>query len=63
MTDVKFDLVSTPVQFDEVPSPTRRAPEFNEHGDEILGEVGYDQEETLAHPGRRHRAHAMQAGR
>jgi crotonobetainyl-CoA:carnitine CoA-transferase CaiB-like acyl-CoA transferase len=47
MTDVKFDLVSTPVQFDEVPSPTRRAPEFNEHGDEILGEVGYDQEETL----------------
>jgi crotonobetainyl-CoA:carnitine CoA-transferase CaiB-like acyl-CoA transferase len=44
---LEFDLVSTPVQFDEAPSPTRRAPEFNEHGDEILGEAGYDQDEIL----------------
>jgi hypothetical protein len=26
------------VQFDEAPSPTRRAPDFNEHGDVILTE-------------------------
>jgi crotonobetainyl-CoA:carnitine CoA-transferase CaiB-like acyl-CoA transferase len=44
---VEFDLVSTPVQFDEDPGATRRAPEFNEHGDEILGEVGYDAEGIL----------------
>jgi crotonobetainyl-CoA:carnitine CoA-transferase CaiB-like acyl-CoA transferase len=44
---VEFDLVSTPVQFDEDPGATRRAPEFNEHGDEILGEIGYDPEGIL----------------
>ena len=37
---VEFDLVTTPVQFDEQPGPTARAPEFNEHGDEILQELG-----------------------
>ncbi|HZP27525.1 MAG TPA: CoA transferase [Acidimicrobiia bacterium] len=31
-----FKLVTTPVQFDEEPSPPKRAPEFNEHGDDIL---------------------------
>jgi hypothetical protein len=35
------------VQFDEDPGATRRAPEFNEHGDEILGEIGYDPEGIL----------------
>ena len=44
---VEFDLVSTPVQYDENPGATRRAPEFNEHGDEILGEVGYHAKEIL----------------
>jgi len=39
---VEFDLVASPVQFDERPTGTRRAPEFNEHGDEILQEIGYD---------------------
>jgi crotonobetainyl-CoA:carnitine CoA-transferase CaiB-like acyl-CoA transferase len=34
-----FRLVATPVQFDEKPSQPRRAPEFNEHGDEILTDV------------------------
>ncbi|WP_261566063.1 CaiB/BaiF CoA transferase family protein [Frankia gtarii] len=29
-------LVATPVQFDGAPSRPRRAPEFNEHGDDIL---------------------------
>lgn len=42
-----FELVSTPVQFDEQPTPTSRAPEFNEHGDEILQELGYDMDRIL----------------
>jgi crotonobetainyl-CoA:carnitine CoA-transferase CaiB-like acyl-CoA transferase len=40
---VKFEMVATPVQFGGEPSPTRRGPEFNEHGDEILAEeLGLD---------------------
>jgi crotonobetainyl-CoA:carnitine CoA-transferase CaiB-like acyl-CoA transferase len=39
---VPFKLVSVPVQYDGEPGPVRRAPEFNEHGDDILGELGYD---------------------
>ena len=40
---IPFTLVSTPVQFNGAPSPTSRAPEFNEHGDEILTEqLGFD---------------------
>jgi crotonobetainyl-CoA:carnitine CoA-transferase CaiB-like acyl-CoA transferase len=35
-----FRLVSAPVQFDRTPATTARAPEFNEHGDEILAELG-----------------------
>ena len=42
-----FELVATPVQFDEQPSGTARAPEFNEHGDEILKEAGYEMEQIL----------------
>ncbi len=45
---VEFDLVASPVQFDELPTGTERAPEFNEHGDEILKEIGYDWDEILA---------------
>ncbi len=37
-----FRLTAAPVQFDEVPPQARRAPEFNEHGDEILTELGLD---------------------
>ncbi len=38
-----YTLASTPVQFNGVPSPIGRAPDFNEHGDEILTEeLGID---------------------
>jgi crotonobetainyl-CoA:carnitine CoA-transferase CaiB-like acyl-CoA transferase len=37
-----FELVAAPVQFDEVPATAGRAPEFNEHGDAILEELGLD---------------------
>jgi crotonobetainyl-CoA:carnitine CoA-transferase CaiB-like acyl-CoA transferase len=42
-----FRLVAAPVQYDEAPAPARRAPAFNEHGDEILGELGLDMEAIL----------------
>lgn len=35
----RFSLVATPVQFDGHPAATKRAPEFNEHGDAILSDV------------------------
>lgn len=39
----KHPLVATPVQFDGASSPTRRAPNFNEHGDTILtDDLGLD---------------------
>ena len=37
-----FQLVAVPVQYDEQPAVPRRAPGFNEHGDEILAELGLD---------------------
>jgi crotonobetainyl-CoA:carnitine CoA-transferase CaiB-like acyl-CoA transferase len=37
-----FRLVAAPVQFDEEPARPTRAPEFNEHGDELLAELGID---------------------
>jgi crotonobetainyl-CoA:carnitine CoA-transferase CaiB-like acyl-CoA transferase len=37
-----FQLTAAPVQYDEQPPTTRRAPEFNEHGDQILGDLGFD---------------------
>jgi crotonobetainyl-CoA:carnitine CoA-transferase CaiB-like acyl-CoA transferase len=37
-----YRLVSAPVQYDETPAPVRRAPEFNEHGDKILADLGMD---------------------
>jgi crotonobetainyl-CoA:carnitine CoA-transferase CaiB-like acyl-CoA transferase len=43
----RFELVASPVQFDERPTGTQRAPEFNEHGDEILQEIGLDMDRIL----------------
>ncbi len=39
---VPFKLAAAPVQFDEEPAAPRRAPELNEHGDQILEELGFD---------------------
>lgn len=37
-----FQLATAPVQYDEQPAQALRAPEFNEHGDAILEELGLD---------------------
>jgi crotonobetainyl-CoA:carnitine CoA-transferase CaiB-like acyl-CoA transferase len=42
-----FRLVAAPVQYDEEPAKPGRAPEFNEHGDQILGELGLDWDAIL----------------
>jgi crotonobetainyl-CoA:carnitine CoA-transferase CaiB-like acyl-CoA transferase len=42
-----FTLVTTPVQYDGVPYAPKRAPEFNEHCDEILASIDCSAEEVL----------------
>jgi crotonobetainyl-CoA:carnitine CoA-transferase CaiB-like acyl-CoA transferase len=42
-----FRLAAAPVQFDHEPAAPRRAPEFNEHGDEILADLGLDWDAVL----------------
>jgi crotonobetainyl-CoA:carnitine CoA-transferase CaiB-like acyl-CoA transferase len=42
-----FELVAVPVQYDGEPAVPTRAPEFNEHGDAILGELGLDEAAIL----------------
>ena len=37
-----FQLVAAPVQFGGEAAPAGRSPEFNEHGDDILAELGID---------------------
>ena len=44
---IPFELGATPVQFDERPTPTARSPLFNEHGDEILQELGMDWDQII----------------
>ncbi|ADP83986.1 CaiB/BaiF CoA transferase family protein [Pseudofrankia inefficax] len=44
---VPFEMVAAPVQFDEKPAAAGRAPEFNEHGDAILTDLGLDWEKIL----------------
>ena len=41
-TGAPFRLAAAPVQFDGEPPLPTRGPEFNEHGDEILTELGLD---------------------
>ena len=42
------ELVTNPVQFDETPAQLTRAPQFAEHTDEILLEVGIDEDQAIA---------------
>ncbi len=42
-----FKLVTVPVQYDEEPAAPQRAPEFNEHGDAVLAELGLSDEEIV----------------
>ena len=40
-------LVASPVQFDETPPTITRAPQFAEHTDDILREIGKSEDEIL----------------
>jgi crotonobetainyl-CoA:carnitine CoA-transferase CaiB-like acyl-CoA transferase len=44
-----FQLVASPVQFDETSPQLRRAPEHGQHTEEILLELGLDWDAILAH--------------
>ncbi|MBL7488268.1 CoA transferase [Frankia sp. AgB1.9] len=44
---VPFHLSAAPVQFNEEAHSPRRAPDFNEHAEEILGELGLDFDAVL----------------
>ncbi|MER5754548.1 CoA transferase [Streptomyces sp. NPDC002088] len=41
------ELVANPVQFDQTPASLTRAPQFAEHTDEVLREIGLSDEELL----------------
>jgi crotonobetainyl-CoA:carnitine CoA-transferase CaiB-like acyl-CoA transferase len=44
---VAFSMVAPPVQYDEQAPTPLRAPDFNEHGDEILHSLGLDDERII----------------
>jgi crotonobetainyl-CoA:carnitine CoA-transferase CaiB-like acyl-CoA transferase len=45
--DVSFTLPTGAVQFDEQPAVVRRAPEHGQHTDDVLRELGYDEERII----------------
>ena len=44
---VERELVANPVQFDETPVRSRRAPQFAEHTDDVLRDLGKSEEEII----------------
>ncbi|CAI7976483.1 MULTISPECIES: CaiB/BaiF CoA-transferase family protein [unclassified Parafrankia] len=46
-TGAPFELVAAPMQYNEQPAAAGRAPGFNEHGDEILADIGLDMEAVI----------------
>jgi crotonobetainyl-CoA:carnitine CoA-transferase CaiB-like acyl-CoA transferase len=44
---VDRELVASPVQFDQTPVSLTRAPQFAEHTDEVLTELGFSEEEMV----------------
>lgn len=46
-----YDLVAAPVEFNEVPASTKRAPRVGEHTSQILGELGMDDERIQKYRG------------
>ena len=42
-----YQLVAAPIQYDGVAAVPGRSPTFNEHGDQILGELGYDMDAII----------------
>jgi crotonobetainyl-CoA:carnitine CoA-transferase CaiB-like acyl-CoA transferase len=44
---IERELVANPVQFDETPVVSKRAPQFAEHTDEIVRELGHDDEHLI----------------
>jgi crotonobetainyl-CoA:carnitine CoA-transferase CaiB-like acyl-CoA transferase len=45
---IEFELAASPVQFDQKPTATNRGPGFNEHGDQLLAELGFDEDRIIA---------------
>jgi crotonobetainyl-CoA:carnitine CoA-transferase CaiB-like acyl-CoA transferase len=41
------ELVANPVQFDEQPAQLRRGPQFAEHTDDIMRELGFDDDDII----------------